>query len=164
MTGTYALAVQRNGIGRVVATAGAAVAVLGTFLPWLRSGSRHRSSYEIFSLVERLGISQSSLVGWGLRVWPLAPLLLVGAVTLQWFPRRWLTGAAVIVAVVYVGGVAVAVKTASATSLIAVEYGPWVVMVGAVALAIGALLNRVSRYAFGVPSHPGQTSPPRRRG
>jgi hypothetical protein len=162
MTGTYALAVQRNGIGRVVATAGAGVAVVGTFLPWLRSGSRRRNSYDIFSLVERLGISESSVVGWGLRVWPLAPLLLVGAATLQWFPRKWLTGASAIVAVVYVGGVAAAVNASPATSLIAVAYGPWVVVAGAVTLAIGALLNRVSWYAFGVPSHPGVT-PPRQR-
>jgi hypothetical protein len=142
MTGTYALAVQRNGIGRVLATVGAAVAIIGTFLPWLRSGARRRNSYEIFSLVERLGISQSSLVGWGLRLWPLAPLLLVGAATLQWFPRRWLTGGAVAVAVIYVGGVAAAVEAAPATSLIAVEGAPWVVLAGTATLAIGALLNR----------------------
>lgn len=133
---------QRIVIVRAVAAVGAATAVLGTFLPWLRSGTRRRNSYEIFSLVDRLGISQSSLVGWGLRVWPLAPLLLVLAATLQWFPRKWLTGACVIVAVVYVGGVAAAVNAAPASSLIAVEYGPWVVVAGAVALTIGALLNR----------------------
>ena len=118
------------------------MALLGTFMPWLTSGSRRRNSYEIFSLVERLGISQSSLVGWGLRVWPLAPFLLVAAATLQWFPRRWLTGVSAIVAVVYVGGVAAAVTFAPATSLIAVSYGPWVTLVGAVVLSVGALLNR----------------------
>ncbi len=142
MTGTYALAVQRNVIGRLVATVGAAVALVGTFLPWLRSGSRQRNSYEIFSLVERLGISQSSVVGWGLRVWPLAPLLLVSAAALQWFPRKWITGGAAIVAAVYVGGVAIAVTTAPETSLIAVEYGSWVTFAGAVTLAIGAVVNR----------------------
>ncbi len=142
MTGTYALAVQRNVIGRVMATVGAAVALLGTFLPWLRSGARRRNSYDIFSLVERLGISESSIVGWGLRVWPLAPLLLVTAATLQWFPRKWITGLAAAIAVAYVGGVAIAVMTASTTSLVAVEYGPTVTLAGAVTLAIGALLNR----------------------
>jgi hypothetical protein len=142
MTGTYALAVQRNVIGRVVATVGAAVALLGTFLPWLRSGARRRSSYEIFSVVERLGISESSVAGWALRVWPLAPLFLVTAATLQWFPRKWITGIAAVVAVAYVGGVAIAVLTASTSSLVAVEYGPSVTLVGVVTLAIGALVNR----------------------
>jgi len=125
-----------------VATVGAVVALVGTFLPWLRSGSRRRNSYEIFSLVDRLGFSSSSFVGWGLRVWPLAPLLLVTAVTLQWYPRKWLTGGSAVVAVVYVGGVSAAVVTAPASSLIAVSYGPWVTCLGAVTLAAGALVNR----------------------
>jgi hypothetical protein len=124
-----------------VATLGAAVALLGTFLPWLRSGSRLRNSYEIFSLLERLGISQSSVVGWGLRVWPMAPLVLVTAAATQWFPRKWLTGGSAIVAVVYVGGVAAAVSFAPATSLIAVSYGPWVSLAGAVTLAAGAAMS-----------------------
>jgi heme A synthase len=143
MTGTYAFPVQRYLIGRVVATAGAALAMVGTFLPWLRSGTRRRNSYEIFSLVERLGISQSSIVGWGLRLWPIVPLLLVLAVTFQWFPRRLVTPAFVIIAVVYAGGVAVAVAAADSTSLIAVEYGPAVTLIGAILLIAGALLTAI---------------------
>jgi hypothetical protein len=145
MTGTYALAVQRNVIGRLAATIGAAVALLGTFLPWLRSGSRRRNSYEIFSLVDRLGISQSSLVGWGLRLWPVVPFLLALAVTLQWFPRQWLGGIAAIAAAVYVGGVAAAVRTAPATSLIAVEYGPSVTIAGIITFAIGVVTGAIGR-------------------
>src|SRR6185295_8875857 len=99
MIGTYAFAVLRNLIGQAMATHGGLVALVGTFLPWLRSGTRGRSSYEIFSLVDRLGISQSSVVGWGLRLWPVVPFLLVLAVTLEWFPRKWITGAVVVVAV-----------------------------------------------------------------
>lgn len=142
MTGTYAFLVRRILIGRIVATTGAGLAVIGTFLPWLRSGTRRRTSYEIFSLVDRLGISQSSVVGWGLRLWPIVPLLLCLAATLQWFPRRWPTPISATVAVVYSGGVAAAVESAPSTSLIAVSYGPWVTLAGAVTLAAGALLNR----------------------
>ena len=118
------------------------MALLGSFLPWLRSGSRRRNSYEIFSLVERLGFSPSGLVGWGLRLWPIVPFLLALAVTLQWYPRKWFTGIAAGVAAVYAGGVAAAVTFAPATSLIAVSYGPWVTLGGAVVLAIGAVVNR----------------------
>ena len=125
-----------------MSTLGAAVAVVGTFLPWLRSGSRQRNSYEIFSLVDRLGFATSSLVGWGLRLWPVVPFLLALAVTLQWFPRKWLTGASAVLAVIYVGGVAVAVETAPTSSLIAVEYGPWVVLAGVVIFAIGAFVHQ----------------------
>jgi hypothetical protein len=127
-------------IGRLAATFGAIAAAVGTFLPWLRSGTRRRNSYEIFSLVDRLGFSPSSLVGWGLRLWPILPLLLVGAVTLQWFPRRWASGMAAAVAAIYAGVVSAAVRTAPATSLITVEFGSLVTLLGAITLAAGALL------------------------
>ena len=71
--------------------------------------------------------------------------VLASAVTLQWFPRKWLTGGSAIVAVFYVGGVAAAVSFAPATSLIAVSYGPWVTLAGAIALAIGALVHQPTR-------------------
>ncbi len=141
MTGTYAAAVQRILIGRVMVTAGAVVAVVGTFVPWLRSGTRRRSSYEIFSLVDRLGFSQSSLVGWGVRLWPIVPLLLAGAATLQCFPRRWVTGGVTIVAVIYAGGVAAALRFAPSSSLITVEFGPVVTLAGVLVLAAGALVT-----------------------
>ncbi len=143
MTGTYAAAVQRILIGRLVATLGAVVAVGGTFLPWLRSGTRRRNSYEIFSLVDRLGFSPSSLVGWGLRLWPIVPLLLTAAATLLWFPRRWLSGVTVAVASIYAGSVSAAVRSAPSTTLIAVEIGPSVTLLGAVTLAVGSILATV---------------------
>ncbi|MDP9464178.1 MAG: hypothetical protein M3P52_06110 [Actinomycetota bacterium] len=132
---------QRILIGRVVATFGAVVAVAGTFLPWLRSGTRRRSSYEIFSLVDRLGISRSSLVGWGLRLWPIVPFLLACAITLQWFPRKWATGTTAAAAVVYAGVVSAAVRSAPSTSLIKVEFGPLVTLLGAITLACGSLVT-----------------------
>ncbi len=147
MTGTYAAAVHRILIGRVMAGVGALATIIGTFMPWVRSGTRRRSSYEIFSLVERLGFSPSSLIGWGLRLWPVVPFLLTLAVTLSWFPRRWVTEATALVAVVYVGGVAAAVESAPSTSLVSIEFGPDVTLVGAVVLAASALLTAVGRPA-----------------
>ena len=147
MTGTYAAAVHRILIGRVMAGVGALATIIGTFMPWVRSGTVRRSSYEIFPLVERLGISQSSVVGWGLRLWPVVPFLLTLAVTLSWFPRRWVTDGAALVAVLYVGGVAAAVESAPSTSLVSIEFGPDVTLVGAVVLAAGALLAALGRPA-----------------
>ena len=132
-------------IGRLVATFGAVAAAMGTFLPWLRSGTRRRNSYEIFSLVDRLGFSPSSLVGWGLRLWPVLPMLLVGAVTLQWFPRRWASGTVAAIAAIYSGAVSAAVRSAPSTSFISVESGALVTLIGAVTLAAGALLTRRDR-------------------
>ena len=139
MTGTYAAAVQRILIGRVVATAGAAVALVGSFLPWLRSGTRRRSSFEIFSLIDRLGFSPSGLIGWGVRLWPIVPLLLAAAVTVVWFRRRWVTFGIVTVTVLYAGVVSAAVRSAPSSSLVAIQSGPLVTLVGAVLLAAGSL-------------------------
>jgi hypothetical protein len=147
MIGTYAFAVQRNLIGQVIATLGGLVALVGTFLPWLRSGTRDRTSYEIFALVDRLGISQSSVVGWGVRLWPVVPFVLVLAVALQWFPRKWIGGAAVLVAVVYAGVVSNEVRSASSNSLITIETGPLVTLVGAVILAAGGVIALFTRSA-----------------
>lgn len=141
ITGTYAAGVQRVLIGRVTVSVGAAVALLGTFLPWLRSGSRRRSSYEIFSLVDRLGISPSSAIGWGVRLWPLVPLLLIATVTLHWFPKQWFTGPVTTCAVAYGGVVSGALQAAPSTGFIAVEHGAVVTLAGSLLAAAGAVLT-----------------------
>jgi peptidoglycan/LPS O-acetylase OafA/YrhL len=69
------------------------------------------------------------------------PLLLAGSVVLLWYPRRWTTGPVTAVAGVYAGGVAAAVSTASPVSIISVEYGATVALVGSVLLALGYLLT-----------------------
>ena len=78
-------------------------------------------------------------------MWPVVPLLLVLAVTLQWFPRKWIGGTAVLIAVVYAGVVSYEVRSASSNSLITIEIGPLVTMVGVVILAAGALLAHPRR-------------------
>src|SRR3954468_17214030 len=140
MTGTYAAAVQRILIGRVVATAGGLVALVGTFLPWLRPGTRRRNSYDIFSLVDRLGISESSLVGWGVRLWPVVPFLLVLAVTLLWFAPPLPATAVVAITVLYAGGVSVVVNRSASSSLINVTGAPVVTICGLALLTLGTIL------------------------
>jgi hypothetical protein len=122
-------------------TIGALVALLGTFLPWLRSGTKRRSSYEIFSLVDRLGISPYSVIGWGVRIWPIVPMLLAATVTLQWFHRRWLTGAVTLLTVVYAGAVSGALQLAPSASLVAVQHGTIVTLAGSLILPVGAILT-----------------------
>jgi hypothetical protein len=130
-------------IGRVVATGGAVVAAIGTFLPWLRSGTRRRNSFEIFSLVDRLGFSPSGPVGWAIRMWPTVVLLLAAAVTALWFPLRWVTPSVAGIAVLYAGAVSIAVRSAPATSLVSVQSGPVVTLVGTIILLAGALLTAI---------------------
>lgn len=141
MVGTYADEVRRVLIGRALTSADALIVLVGSFLPWLRSGTRHRNSYDILSLVERIGYSAHGAVGWALRLWPVLPLLLVVAVTLVWSGRHTLAAAAAMIAAVYAGAVSIAVSAASPTGLIAAEYGPWVTLAGAVLLLAGAAIT-----------------------
>jgi hypothetical protein len=126
----------------VAATAGAVIAIVGTFLPWLRSGSRNRSSYTIFDLVERLGFAPSGVVSWSLRLWPIVPMLLVLEVVAIWIvthtgrgrrPLLLSTGAIAL----WVAGTALAVRFAPDVGLFRVGIGPLVTVGGVVCLVAG---------------------------
>jgi hypothetical protein len=125
---------------------GAAVALTGTFLPWLSSGTAPRSSFELFELIERLGFSPDGPVGWALRLWPIAPLLLVVSAVAQGMPstdrrirlaRVWLS----VVASVYVGATAAAVWLAPDVGPFRLRFGIWVTLLGAAAMATGILMG-----------------------
>ncbi|MAT06023.1 MAG: hypothetical protein CL424_13375 [Acidimicrobiaceae bacterium] len=134
--------------GRVVAAVGAVIALVGTFLPWLVSGTVERTSYELLDLVERLGFSPDGLVGLALTVWPLAPLGLVLCVVAQWPWRGWQGkwagwGAAALAVVVglYVGATAAAVLTAPEVGLFRVRNGASVTLAGALVMLAGAAVD-----------------------
>ena len=119
----------------------------GTFLPWLRSGARDRSSYTIFDLVERLGFAPGGVIAWSLRLWPLVPLLLVVTVTAAWAVAtadlRWSVPALLSsCGVLWVGGTAFAVLLAPDIALFGVGVGPAVTLVGAAIMVAGILWLR----------------------
>ena len=125
-------------------TVGTATALVGTFLPWLQSGARDRSSYTIFDLVERLGFAPGGVVAWSLRLWPLVPLVLVAMTTAGWAAAtghlRWRFAAcAVGVGVVWIGGTAVALVLAPDVGLFRIGSGPTVALVGVVVAMAGTL-------------------------
>jgi len=133
---------RRLVIGHVVATAGAALTLVGTFVAWLRSGTRHRNSYEIFALVERLGISRSSVVGWALRLWPIVPFVLVLAVSMLWLAPRAIAVSVAAATVIYTGAVSIAVlRSPSHHPLITIEVGPIVTLFGVGVLAVGTAIS-----------------------
>jgi hypothetical protein len=121
-------------------------------MPWLRTGERRRSSYEVFGIVDRLGFSPSGPIGMAIRLWPLVPLLAVLAAVAAWFAPRWSLVPAV-VAAVYAGGVGLALATADAPSAVGIEGGPTITAAGAVLVVLGAALATygaaVSRRATG---------------
>ena len=120
----------------MLTSVGAAIALLGSFLPWLYSGDRGRSSYELFDIVDRLGFAEGGLVGVVFRLWPLVPLVIVVSVVVQWWPganrslRRWLP----IGAAVYVLVVAIAVWAAPDIALFRMGAGVATAASGATAM------------------------------
>ena len=147
--------------GAIVLTIGAAVTLVGTFLGWVGSGARTRSSYQIFGLVDRLGFAPNGVVGWLLRLWPLVPLALVVTVIAHWahhpslrWPRHGITGAALL----YPGVTAIAVANAPDIGLFRVGPGPLVTVVGAALMLAGLLtpwaLSAIRRARSGAASTP----------
>ena len=121
--------------------------LVGTFLPWLRSGARNRSSYTIFDLVERLGFAPEGVVAWSLRLWPLVPLLLVATVITAWAVAAdhmsWYVPLALSsCSVIWVGGTSLALLLAPDIALFGVGVGPAVTLVGAALLPFGVALVR----------------------
>ena len=140
----------------LVALSGAgATLVLGTFLPWLRSGTMTRSSYDLLGLIGRLDVAPNgaaaALIRWCtplmsirqppalIRWWPLVPLLVTGAVILAWWERfRWALAIAVLVTL-YAGGVAAVLVVGAAKTGITIGIGPWVCSVASLVFMAAAV-------------------------
>ncbi|MFV0306351.1 MAG: hypothetical protein ACK5OX_01235 [Desertimonas sp.] len=137
----------------------AAVTVIaGSLLPWVRSGSRDRHSYDLFALVDRLGFSPDGLVGSAIRLWPLVPLLTIGAMVLAWWGWRRVGGVVGIGTGLYAGGVGWAIATAPA--VIEIRPGAAVTAAGgAVMVAASALTVLVSPPGRSVPTRPDRPAP-----
>jgi hypothetical protein len=149
--------------GRLTAAIGALVALVGTFMPWLRSGTVDRSSYDLVDVVERLGFSPGGFVGIAVAVWPIAPLALVSTVVAQWpgWTSAWSTiGAATSAGItsVYVGGIALAVLVAPDVGLFRIRLGAWLTLVGASVMLVGACVTTVA-VRWGRPIGLGRQAP-----
>lgn len=127
-------------------SAGGLAVIVGTFLPWVASGTAERSSYQVFEVVGRLGFAPGGPVGWALRLWPIVPLLMVLAAAASWFEYRVLAVAVGAVGALYAGGVGFAVNQAPKEGLVRVLGAPLftglaagVVLAGAVVEAAGAI-------------------------
>lgn len=135
----------RSVVGRLgagVATAGLVVLVTGTFLPWLRSGSVLRDSYQsIGALRDVLGDS-NSLVNAVLAAWLVVIPCCAVCVAVYALGLRRVAAVLLCVVSVVVGTAAtlVAVQGGDTGSLVgAVETGPVVTLTGATLALIGAI-------------------------
>ncbi len=134
-------------VGRWGTFAGAATVLVGAFSPWLHSGARTRTSFEAFSLIERLGFAPNGIIGLGLRIWPVAPLMVVAAAVLAWW--GWDARSAIVGTVggAYVLTVAAAIAQAPRRANVVIGGGPIVAAVGGAALVVSASLLAIGRAA-----------------
>jgi len=124
----------------VAVTVGAAAVLLGTFLPWWRSGTRGRSSYQLVELLDRLGFAPDGPAATAVRWWPVVPLLLVVAVLAAWWQRWAMAALVAAAAAVYAFSFALAIRTAPGTALA----GTVVTIAGSIVL-LGAALSSAWR-------------------
>jgi hypothetical protein len=117
---------------------GAAVTIVGSLLPWVRTGGARRNSYDLLSLVDRLGFAPDGPAEVALRWWPMMPLLSTVAVVAAWWGWPRVGGSIGAVAALYAGAVGVAVFRAG-SDLVRVEPGPAVTIAGALVLVAGSI-------------------------
>ncbi|MFB9903908.1 hypothetical protein [Allokutzneria oryzae] len=131
---------RRLGIG--LAIPGLVLTVVGTFLPWLRSGAVLRDSYEAADLLRRLlgldqGVGGALLAGWP-ALGPLAALCVAGYVL--GVPRVAAVANLLLSAITGAVGVFASVHADAGGSLVGITWtGPVTVLVGALLSLVGAI-------------------------
>jgi len=136
--------------GTLLVTAGGVVVLTGSLMPWLRSGSRDRNSFQLYSVLRHLDAADDLLSRVVLRAWPLLPLALAVTAVLAW--AGWRRASAVI-ALVAASEVVIACAAARRSALTS-RPGIGVSFVGASLLIVGAvlLLSATARAARARPS------------
>jgi hypothetical protein len=119
---------------------GAALAIVGALLPWIRTGGRSRNSFDLFRIVHDLGFAPDGAAAALIRGWPVVPLIAVVGVVAAWWGWTRTGGVIGVVAALYAGTVGVAILTAPTRGrVLARAIGPTVTTVGGVVLLAGSI-------------------------
>lgn len=131
----------------VLGGSGLIVIVLGTFLPWLRSGRDHRDSYQAGGALRRL-MGTTGLIDDLLALWPLVGLACAAAVALYLVGARTIAAALAAVSALCAGaaGVGALATTANSYAQVAV-IGPAVTLTGVTLVTLAVLLRALSAVA-----------------
>lgn len=141
---------------------GLALAVAGTFLPWVVSGGVERNSYAIVGVVRRFGLLGNGFGDQALSWWPLlGPLAVVPVVggILRWWRTAALLTLMFGLLVGVIGGGVLAAAGGHGTAGVALDTtGPVVTVVGAAVAVVGAVAllvfdRQVRRIVGSVPLH-----------
>jgi hypothetical protein len=137
--GTAASGVVRSSSGRApswpmwTACAGSGVVAVAGFLPWARSGSRQRSSFDLARLADRLDLVDGRWTSILLALWAMIPLLAALTLLAAVFERpRPVLASAGLASALGVTGVALAARTPLPLSA-----GVWVALGGAAVGLVG---------------------------
>ena len=122
-------------VRRSLVALGAVVLLVGSFLPWLGSGDRSRSSYQLSVSVQRLGLTRNGLEQAVVMLWPLVPAVVLGATLLFWWRPDPFASIVLVIAAVYVAGVANLVWSSGLSALVGVP----VTAVGAALTMLGCV-------------------------
>ena len=127
---------------------GAGVVLVGSFLPWYRSGRRARSSYDLFAVVERIGALPGPVATVAVSIWVAVPLV-VALVMAALLLRRMVLAALVAMGLgLYALTLALIVGSASSSweaGVIAASIGGVTSFVGGAALLIAARRPKAER-------------------
>ncbi|GAA3627644.1 hypothetical protein GCM10022267_12480 [Lentzea roselyniae] len=132
---------MRSAVGAAIAAVGLITSITGTFLPWLKSGSTTRDSYEVLSLRDLAGLDGVA-GGVVTSVWVgLTPLAMI-AVALYVVRFRRIAACVALLFGTIGGTVALlaAVQGDSKGALVGISIaGPVVTLAGAVLTIVGAI-------------------------
>jgi hypothetical protein len=126
---------------------GLLVIVIGTFLPWLQSGTTSRNSYQTGGAVRRL-IGTTGLVDDVLRLWPLVAVACAAAAVLYLVGLQALGTLLAGLSAMAAGAASIGALATTATSYAQVSLvGPVVTLVGATLVALAVLLHAFAAVA-----------------
>jgi hypothetical protein len=125
-----------RGAGLVAAAAGLLGIVVGSFLPWYTSGRRARSSYELFDVVDRIGLVPGVVAQVAITVWLAVPVGVAVALACLVLGRARLGAVLGVVLGPYTALLAVTVSSATGSW----ESGTILATVGGVAATIAGVV------------------------
>ena len=123
-------------LAAVLTAIGLALVVVGSFLPWFRSGRRARSSYELFDLVDRLDLLSDGMARVAIAGWLLVPLAAAGAVAALLLGRTTVGAVISIVVGLYTAVLASVVRSTAGRW----EAGTAMATIGGIVATVGGLV------------------------
>ena len=153
--------IGRRAVPVAVMAAGAALAIVGALLPWIRTGGRSRNSFDLFRIVRDLGFAPDGVAAAVIRGWPVVPLLAVVGVVAAWWGWARPGGAIGVVAAVYAGAVGAAILVAPTRGrVLSRAIGPTVTAIGGIVLLAGSIAVLVLGRAVTPPTASGAPARP----